>query len=94
MKPSLDILDRAGRERTEAFVAARMGALFEKLPPVCGFSVSQDLAVVDLVWHAWPGYTPSAQLYLDVAEAIGELLDERPSAAELLRGRTFARTLH
>lgn len=81
MKPAVDI-------------AARMDALFERLPVVCGFSVSQELAVVDLVWHTWPGYTPSAELYLDVAEAIGALLDERPEAAELVRGRTFARTLH
>lgn len=94
MKPAIDTLRGAGGERAKAFVAARVDALFKRLPVVCGFSLSRDLRVVDLVWHGWPGYTPSAQLYLDVAEAIGALLEERPEAAELLRGRTFARTLH
>ena len=93
MKPATHTPGRGGREQAEAFVAARMDALFKRLPVVCGFSVSQDLAVVDLTWHGWPGCAPGAELYEDIADAIGALLDERPEAVELVRGRTFARTL-
>ena len=30
----------------------------------------------------------------DISAALHELVDERPEAAELLRGRTLARTFH
>lgn len=36
----------------------------------------------------------SADLRREIAHALAELMDEAPAARELLRARTFARTLH
>jgi len=34
------------------------------------------------------------EIYQDIAQTLGELLEEEPLAGDWLRGRTFARTLH
>ena len=92
-----------------ADIAAMVASLFSRWPTLEGFSiqerstVGQDrmsasldgtLCVADIVVRAWPGYDAGAALYEDLAEAMLELLDERPEAGELLRGTTFARTIH
>ena len=41
-----------------------------------------------------PSLVKSEQLLGHIAAALLELIDEQPEAVELLRGRTFARTLH
>ncbi|HXI36650.1 MAG TPA: hypothetical protein VNH80_07025 [Burkholderiales bacterium] len=92
----------------EADLEASLGRLFRGRPALCGFSVQQstvltreraacrlegDLWVADLV--AFPAVAGSLEaLRDDVAAALLELIDERPEAGELLRGRTFARTLN
>lgn len=79
---------------TEA-VDERLGELFRRLPLLSGFSLEQDLELKDVTLHTWPGYTPGPELYVEVVmETLADLVEERPDAAELLRGRTFARALH
>ena len=62
--------------------------------PAChSLSLSQVRTSSDVAISAWPGYTADADLYGEIADALAELADESPDALELLRGRTFARTL-
>ena len=92
MKPSQDHLPETGRQRA-ALVEARIDGLFQRLPMLSGFLVREDLYVSDVAIHTWPGYTAGADLYEEIADTIAVLLDERPETKELLRARTFARTL-
>jgi hypothetical protein len=34
------------------------------------------------------------EIFQDIARTLADLLEDEPEAEELLRGRTFARTLH
>jgi len=92
-----------------ADVAARIAGLFSRWPILEGFSVQErssvgkdrlratldgSLCIADVVVRTWPGYDAGAGLYEDLAEAMLELLDEHPEAGGLLRGTTFARSLH
>jgi len=96
-------------EVAAADLAARIAALFSRWPILDGFSVqdratlgkdrvsamlSDALCIADVVVRTWPGYDASAALYEDLGEAMLELLDEHPEAGDLLRGTTFARSLH
>ena len=49
-----------------------------------------------LPWHlaCHPAREGEQAALGEIARTLLELIDERPEAAELLRGRTFARTLH
>ena len=78
-------------------VEQQLQLLFSRCPELSGFSVrgdADDLVVSDV------GITPRlsaeqyGEIYQDIAATLSELLEERPEAGELLRGRTFARTLH
>lgn len=84
-------------------------ALFQRFPALCGFSVqdvaelSQDRAtgqlegelfVADLSVYPLRVESVRDELLGEIAVALLDLMDERPEAAGLLRGRTFARTLH
>jgi hypothetical protein len=97
------------RLQLEAALAARIDTLFRRCPALCGFSVQEgsklpqeraadhiegDLFLADLECH--PALDPdrSAELCEAISHALLELVDERPEMAELLPGRTFARTLH
>jgi hypothetical protein len=69
--------------------------LFAAHPELCGFSVEQlqgELCLADV--ETDPRRARSDELARHIAAALLELIDEQPEAAELLRGRTFARTLH
>lgn len=94
MKPSQHRLGETRRQRTEALLEARIGALFRRFPVLCGFSVEADLLLSDIAIDAWPGYSAGPDLYDEIANTLSGVLDERPDALELLRGRTFARTFH
>jgi hypothetical protein len=72
-------------------------SLFARCPDLCGFSVreeAQELYVSDI--GISPRLSPEqyGEIYQDIAQTLGELLDEEPGTGELLRGRTFARTTH
>ena len=58
-----------------------------------GFWVHDDLSTTEVSLDTWPGWDPSAEVAEEIGRELQDLLDERPDAAELLRGRTFARSL-
>jgi hypothetical protein len=83
--------------KTERHLQEQLQSLFARCPDLCGFSVraeAEDLYVSDI------GISPrlSAEQYgeisEDIAQTLGELLEEAPEAGDWLRGRTFARILH
>jgi hypothetical protein len=72
-------------------------SLFARCPDLWGFSVreeAQELYVSDI--GISPRLSPEqyGEIYQDIAQTLGELLEEEPQAGEWLCGRTFARTLH
>jgi len=88
---------------------ATVRALFRRWPALCGFSVQEartlsaereagplegELCLADLSLAPWAGPGECARLSGEIGVALLDLLDECPEARELLRGRTFARTLH
>jgi len=95
--------------RLESDLVARMDSLFRRFPMLHGFSVQDrsnvtrervvqglrdDLYLADVVAH-WPLSGEQAEtLVEEISLALAELVDERPEATALLRGRTFARILH
>jgi hypothetical protein len=71
----------------------RLESLFRSCPQLHGFAVRSDQP---LPWHlaCQPGEHGEQAVLEEIAQMLSELLDERPEAAALLRGRTFARTMH
>ncbi len=86
------------RERSEALITARTQELFERMPPLLGFSFDEELHACEVELQRWPGHTWSRDVYEEVRVLItdfaAELAAEDPHGDELLRGRTFARNLH
>jgi hypothetical protein len=76
-------------------VTSRIAALFDELPMLCGFTVSRDLQDVQIVVHTWPGWSPGREFTDEIRAVVEDLIANGPQeAAELLRGRTFARAIH
>ena len=94
MKPSEQRQSEARRQHTEAFVARRVGELFQRLPILSGFWLRPDLDVAELSIFTWPGCAAGPELYEEVTQSLADLADERPEAVQLMRGRTFARAVH
>ena len=94
MKPSEQRLSEARRQHTEAIVAQHIHQLFQRLPMLAGFWLRPDLEVAELSALTWPGCTAGRDLYQEVMQSLAELVEERPEAVQLMRGRTFARALH
>lgn len=96
MKPSQTRLAEASRLRSEAEAALEqhVAELFRRIPVLAGFAVRDDFEFEDVSVYAWPGYTAGEELYQALLDALAELADERPDAARLVRGRTFARAFH
>jgi hypothetical protein len=90
-------------------VPASIESLFQRYPALWGFSVrglddipdncsrtgdNSELFVADV------GISPSitseqyGEIFEEIASTLSDLVAEQPEATELLRGRTFARTLH
>jgi hypothetical protein len=88
-----DRLQQNEHQRAREIFDARMAALFEQIPALSGFHVQADLSVAELSIYAWPGWSASPELREEVARFLQDMADERPGVAELLRGRTFARSL-
>lgn len=95
--------------RLESDLAARMEILFRRCPALHGFSVQQGssvsreriaqdlqagLLLADVVWHQPLNGDQAATLVEEISQELLELVEERPEATALLRGRTFARVLH
>lgn len=95
--------------RLEASVAAKIRGLFARCPTLHGFSV-QDRAMLprDIDPNRIPdadlfvteiGIFPKLdsqfdEIYDEITLAISDLVKDEPHAYDLLRGRTFARSLH
>ena len=94
MNHSEQRLSEARRQQTQATVARHVRQLFQRLPMLSGFWLRPDLKVAELSVFTWPGYTASRDLYDQVTESLVRLAEECPEAVQLIRGRTFARTVH
>ena len=74
-----------------------MESLFERCPELWGFSVrseNDELFVSDVGIAPRLSAQQYGEIYQDIARTLADLLEEDPTAEQLLRGRTFARTLH
>ena len=100
-------IEQRRRERLAVDVASRIGALFEGCPGLVGFHleyheslaagaeapVEGGLLVGEVTVASME--RPALRAARDeIAVALVELLDEYPEAHELLRDRTFARSVH
>ena len=96
MKTSQTRAAEASRRHAEAEAALEnhMTELFRRIPMLAGFAVREDFEFDDVSVHSWPGYVAGEELYQALVDALAELADERPDAARLVRGRTFARVFH
>jgi hypothetical protein len=86
-------LQQNEQQRAREIFEARMATLFHELPMLSGFYVQADLSVSELSIHTWPGWSASPRLAEDIGHFLQQIVDEQPDVAELLRGRTFARSL-
>jgi hypothetical protein len=68
--------------------------LFQRYPTLCGFAVKEDLSFSNVACHPAVVGDEAQLLCEEISAALHELVDERPEAAELLRGRTLARSFH
>jgi hypothetical protein len=78
-------------------IETELESLFERCPDLWGFSVrakAEELYVSDIGISPRLSAEQYGEIYQDIAQTLGELLEEAPEAGEWLRGRTFARTLH
>jgi hypothetical protein len=76
----------------DALLQEMLQTLFRRHPELHGFTVRLDQP---LPCHLTCDPQHDEQAALDeIAQMLLELVEERPEAAALLRGRTFARTLH
>jgi hypothetical protein len=93
----------------EEDLAARMEIIFERCPALHGFTVQdcsalpeefrslaleRELVVTDIGVYPNLNTEQCEQIYNEIAVALLDFMFERPSAKDVLRGRTFARTLH
>ena len=85
------------QERSEqlAMFQARVAVLFERLPMLCGFYVTEDLRITQVTVDAWRGAAPEREVGVQICAALEDLTsDPGDDSVELLRGRTFARAVH
>src|SRR3954470_8647944 len=72
-------------------------SLFERCPELCGFSVrseNDELFVSDVGIAPRLSAQQYGEIFQDIARTLADFLEEEPDASDLLKGRTFARTLH
>ena len=75
-------------------IQSTVNDIFAACPELFGFSVGQLEGELCLAEVETAPYAASEEIVREVAEALVALIDDEPEAADLLRGRTFARTLH
>jgi hypothetical protein len=71
-----------------------VSALFQRYPTLCGFSVRDDLSFSNVACHPAIASEEAELLCEEISATLHELMEERPEAADLLRGRTLARIFH
>jgi hypothetical protein len=109
MKALHDRTQNLQAQSVAADLAARVAAIFEEYPILCGFSVQRrstltkeraiaplqgELCLADVSVSTWPGFQATLEFYDEIVCTLLELMDEQPEAFDFLSGRTFARTLH
>jgi hypothetical protein len=83
--------------KSERHLQEQLQSLFARCPDLCGFSVraeAEDLYVSDIGISPRLSAEQYGEIYEEIAQTLGELLEEAPEAGDWLRGRTFARILH
>jgi hypothetical protein len=83
--------------KTEHQVEEQLQSLFARCPDLCGFAIreeAEELYVSDIGISPRLSAEQYGEIYQDIAQTLGELLEEQPEAGKWLRGRTFARILH
>ena len=93
----------------EEDLAARIGTIFDRCPQLFGFTVQdssslpeelraialeRELVVSDIGVYPYLNADQCEQIYNEIAVALLDFMFERPTAKDVLRGRTFVRTLH
>jgi len=93
----------------EEDLAARLDTIFERCPQLHGFTVQdsaalpeelraraleKELVVTDIGVYPLINAEQCEAIYNEIAVALLDFMFERPSAKDVLRGRTFVRTLH
>ncbi|HEV3011072.1 MAG TPA: hypothetical protein VGX52_18765 [Burkholderiales bacterium] len=71
-----------------------VNTLFQRYPTLCGFAVKDDMSFSNVACHPALAGDEAEILCEEISATLHELMEERPEAAELLRGRTVARTFH
>jgi hypothetical protein len=94
MKTSEQRSQKFQSKPVEEIIDNHLARLFGRLPMLCGFALQQDLEVTEVTVHSWPGYTAGEDLYEELMQGLVDLAEEQPDAALLMRGRTFARSVH
>ena len=96
----------AEREDLEAALSARIETIFDRCSELYGFSVDERLVSQKEGAREWELYVSAVAAYPElgrsqadgfigeISEALADLLNQRPQAADLLPGRTFARVWH
>jgi len=100
--PGADALAQPAGDSVEAMkirsqLELQVESLFERCPELWGFSVrseNDELFVSDVGIAPRLSAQQYGEIFQDIARTLAEFLEEEPDASELLRGRTFARTLH
>ena len=83
--------------KSQRLIQEQVQSLFARCPDLCGFAVraeAEELYVSDIGISPRLSAEQYGEIYQDIAQTLGELLDQEPQAGEWLRGRTFARTVH
>jgi hypothetical protein len=90
-------------------LAARVGTIFDRCPQLHGFTVQdssalpeelrslaleKELVVTDIGVYPFINAEQCEAIYNEIAVALLDFMYERPAAKDVLRGRTFVRTLH
>ena len=93
----------------EEDLAARLENIFDRCPQLHGFTVQdssalpeelrslaleRELVVTDIGVYPFINAEQCEQIYNEIAVCLLDFMFERPAAKDVLRGRTFARTLH
>lgn len=87
----------------------QLETLFDRCPDLCGFEVGErvvsaaegeaggaelELYIAGIDVYPALGNAQSEALVAHISAALADLLNDTPEAADLLAGRTFARTVH
>ena len=82
--------------RLQAMIDERVRRAFQRLPNLIAFTLDRELTLADVEVRSWPGHQWGDEVFGAIDDEISALVAELQAedVTELLRGRTFARTLH